>query len=136
MSEKRLLDRIRAATTVALTIILWALPPRANAELSLAQINALKTASGQTVYTSDLAVVGVTRNVLFERGTARLLVRVTAQSFFRSGSGDLIIITSPDQIRIEGDDIVLEANKTRMQLRADNASMDGSSAITIFLPRR
>ena len=108
----------------------------AQADLSLAEINAINGKSGIRVYSSDGEFVGQTFGLRIKGDRTRLfLLSRSGSTFNLRGGRDVIITTFTDRLTLQGNRLVLDADERRLRVKAFTSG-GSSNPITIHLLNR
>lgn len=117
---------------LCLLLAVTALPARA--ELTDAQQAALEEARDLRVFASDGAFVGVTNGISVQDGRVRLFIVPRQGSIFRfSGGKDVVVTTLPRKLTQRSTDLILNADTTRLRIKASGSFTDDSAPLTILL---
>lgn len=106
----------------------------ATADLSPADVSTLSQRAKLPVLSSDGAVLGTLDGISFNGDRARLSVRTKGGNIFRRTAGkDIVVTTRAALLTLQGSQLIMDANKQRIQVKANKSFTDDSAPITILL---
>ncbi len=126
--------RIKSIKTTLVALALGIAATASHADLTAAEAATVEKLRNAQVLSSDGALVGLIEGASISGGRASLFLKPASGDVLRRNGKEIIIRTNTTELTLQGNQIILNANKQRVQTKAYVRKED-DDRILVHLPR-